>query len=171
MDFLFIWMFFPGLPKELGWIIVPPQCHHQETASCHTINLPHAFPDAAQRNLPDWARIFGFEQVKDRDGQGRNISHLLSMTVKYCWLSAEIALICFSQNSAKMIGDYAEALSQLLTGGQLVGYGPLHILCTNSDACLIQVEIVKTLLDNKMVTVQAFEERHTSASRQQVIVF
>ena len=161
---------YPGLPKDFGWLLVPPQCYHAETASCHTINRPQAYPEASQRNLPDFALFFGFRTVEDLDAQGRNIFHVLFSTLKYCWLSAVIALECFTKYAAKMPGDYSTALRQPVEDGPIKGQTPLHVLCNGSDACLVQDKIVGLLLDNGIVPAMAFSWGHQSSFYSQLHV-
>ena len=70
-----------------------------------------------------------------------------------------------------MAGDYKKALSQRITSGPLAGKKPLHILCHNSDACLTQLEIIRTLVENNYVAIADFEELSESDDPSKVIIF
>ena len=147
------------------------QSRHVDTQPVHTVNRPHLFPDIEQRSLLDFAGYFKIRCVEDVDQYGRNIFVLLFEALKYCWLAAETAVHCFHISAPKMAGDYKKALSQRIATGPLEGRKPLHILLYNSDACLVQLDIVKTLLKNNYVTTTDFEELFLSADGWKVILF
>ena len=131
------------MPKERGWIVIAPQCGDKETQPCHTINRAHCYPPEDQRTLADFGSILGFENVEDHDPMGRNIFHHLFNGAKFCWLLAEIASKCFSEKSQKMPGNYRAAIRQPILNGPIQGDTPLHTLCKDSDACLLNLEIVR----------------------------
>ena len=162
---------FPGLPKDLGFIIIADQSKEVETQPVHTLNRFQVFPPTEERTLIEFARYFKLKSAKSVDQYGRNVFHLLFEAVKYCWLACEIACSCFANNAPKLAGDYKRALSQRISTGPLAGKKPLHILCHNSDACLTQLEIIRTLVENNYVTITDFEELFESDDSWKVIMF
>ena len=146
------------------------QSRDVDTQPVHTVNRPHLFPDIEQRSLRGFASYFKIRSVQDVDQHGRNVFVLLFEATKYCWLAGETAVACFAINAPKMAGDYKKALSQRISTGSLEGRKPLHILLHNSDACLVQLDIVKTLLKNNYVTTTDFEELFLSADGWKVIM-
>ena len=159
------------MPKDLGFIIMADQSRDVDTQPVHTVNRPHLFPDIEQRSLLDFAGYFKIRCVEDVDQHGRNIFVLLFEAMKYCWLAAETAVACFGINAPKMAGDYKKALSQRIATGPLAGRKPVHILCHNSDACLLQLKIIQTLVKNNYVTITDFEELFESDDSWKVIMF
>ena len=159
------------MPKDPGFIIIARQCFHTDTQPTHTVNRPHLYPDVEQRTLLDFAGYFNFVNVEDYDAFGRNIFVLPFEALKCCWFAAETALHCFHSSAPKMAGGYKKALSQRITTGPLAGRKPLHILCHDSDACLLQLEIIKMLVENNYVTITDFEELFLSDDSSKVIIF
>ena len=156
--FEFLFLSFPGLPKELGFIIRAEQSKLKNTQACHTVNRPHLFPQWDERRLEDFASWFNFRNVEDYDEHGRTIFVLLFEAVKYSWLAADIALHAFHSTSPKMSGCYHKALRQRITSGPLKGKLAINILVQDSDAMLMQKDIVKELIDNEYYTVLDFVE-------------
>ena len=153
-----LFLCFPGFAKDRGFIVMAQQSSLTETQACHTVNRPHLYPDVEERRLQDFGSYFNFVNVEDHDALGRNIFVLLFEALKYWWLVADIARHCFGSNSPKMPGDYHKALRQRITTGPLTGKRPINILLHDSDACLMQKDIVKELIDNNYFTVLDFEE-------------
>ena len=63
--FEFLFLSFPGLPKDLGFIVMAPQSSLTETQACHTVNRPHLYPDVDERRLEDFGSWFNFRNVED----------------------------------------------------------------------------------------------------------
>ena len=64
---------FAQMMQEQKWIIIPKRCRTQETLPASTINVTENFPPRGQRNLPSFAKIFGFHYAQDCDENGKNI--------------------------------------------------------------------------------------------------
>ena len=55
---------------ELKWIIIQWRCKMEETLPTYTINVTENFPHRGQRNLPSFAKTFGFQHAQDYDEHG-----------------------------------------------------------------------------------------------------
>ena len=64
---------FAQMMQEQKWIIIPKRCRTQETLPASTINVTENSPPRDQRNLPSFAKIFGFHNAQDCDENGKNI--------------------------------------------------------------------------------------------------
>ena len=64
---------FAEMVQQLGWIVIAPQSAGMETLPAHNLNFAEAFPTEQQRHLPDFANMFGFQHVGDKDPCGKNI--------------------------------------------------------------------------------------------------
>ena len=105
--------------------------------------------------------------VDDRDKKGKNILHHLFTSAKYCTMCAEVLMNAFTDEFPRLKGNYRKAISHKVKHGTPTGWNPFHVLCHGSDHLLMQVNIVKVMLDNKFATVQDFD----SSFDPQVIVF
>ena len=145
-------------------IIIPAQSVLYTNLPCHTINNVHCYPPEDELTLCYFGNLLGFSNVEDHDEAGRNVFHHLFACLKYCWLAGFIARNCFETHAMKMPGSYRRALRQLSflqktahSQREIPKCTPLHILCNNSDACLLNLEIVKRMCFYDLVGVKNFE--------------
>lgn len=159
-------------PQDLGWIIPPPQAGDYDNLPCHTINLVHRYPPEDQWTLVKFGKLLGFVNVEDYDVAGRNVFHHLFLCCKYCWLAGFIAMNCFTDNAAKMPGNYRKALRQLTPFDDAVPrLTPLHILCKDSDSCLLNLKIVQKMCFHNFAEMKNFETLSISPVRQVIVLF
>ena len=154
---IFVLGFVPGSAEGSGWIVIPPQCRHLETLPAHTINYTMNFDRRFENDLPAFAASIGYRNLQDVDCCGRNILHLVMTGMKYCTLIAGIATTMFLPRSPRMPGDEAVALRQPITHGTPLGVTPLKLLCQDSDKNLWALEVVKAILEQRILPVTAFE--------------
>jgi len=145
--------------EDRHWIIIPRQCRGKDTLPAHTINLSSFFPPPDNQNLPYFADMLGFSNVEDRDQEGRNILHILFTAMKYCCCVGQIAKHAFDFGADRLEGDYGEALRQPIQHGAISGYTPLHILCKNSDASLTSLDVVKALIEMRILKPSEFSDQ------------
>ena len=123
---------FAQLMEEQQLIIIPERCETQETLPAATINKFINFPPRDMRNLPAFARQFGFSHAEDYDENGKNIFHHLFTALKYSYLAMEVAMHCFEEGEAVLQCDYRAAMSHMVTDARPRGWTPLHCLCNGS---------------------------------------
>ena len=169
---VFIWIFFLSPPKDLGWIIIPPQSCYYDNLPCHTINQVHRYPPEEQWTLVEFGKLLGFVKVEDHDDVGRNVFHHLFLCCKYCWLAGFIAMNCFTDNAVKMPGNYRKALRQhTFFNGAVPRVTPLHILCKDSDSCLLNLKIVEKMCFHHFAGMKNFETLSHSNGGQVIVLF
>ena len=158
---------FAQLMEEQQLIIIPERCEGQETLPAATINKFINFPPRDMRNLPAFARQFGFSHAEDYDENGKNIFHHLFTALKYSSLAMEVAMHCFEEGEAVLQGDYRAAMSHKVTDARPRGWTPLHCLCNGSDPMVSQVYVIAKLLETNTVPLSYFD----AMSNDKVIVF
>ena len=158
---------FPELMEEQHWIKIPVNWWGKETLPAATINRFISFPPRDMRNLPAFARQFGFNHAGDYDENGKNIFHHLFTALKYSSLAMEVAMHCFEEGEAVLQGDYRAAMSHKVTNARPNGWTPLHCLCSGSDLMMSQRYLITKLLETNTVPLSYFD----AMGNNQVIVF
>ena len=146
---------FAQLMEEQQLIIIPDQCGTALPAA--TLNKFRNFPPRDMRNLPAFARQFGFNHAEDYDESGRNIFHHLFTALKYSFLAMEVAMHCFDEGEAVLQGDYRAAMRHKVTGVFPRGWTPLHILCHGSDSMVGLRYVIERLLETNTVPLSYFD--------------
>ena len=85
---------------------------------------------------------------------------------------------CFTEHAVKMPGNYRRALRQLAFPQNAVHsqkanpkFTPLHFLCKDSDACLLNLEIVKRMCFYGFVGMKNFETLSIKKGGQVIVPF
>ena len=79
---------------------------------------------------------------------------------------------CFTDHAAKMPGNYRKALRQLTSSDDAVPrFTPLHILCKDSDSCLLNLKIVEKMCFHNFAEMMNFETLSISPVRQVIVLF
>ena len=106
--------------------------------------------------MPEIGKFFGFNDCTETDINGKNIFFHLYTSLTYCYASALILKEAFAELAPRLPGNYASAMSQRVTSGQPVGHTPLHVLCDGSSYNCTKLDIIKTLIKNKIVDSELF---------------
>ena len=79
---------------------------------------------------------------------------------------------CFTDNAVKMPGNYRKALRQhTFFNGAVPRVTPLHILCKDSDSCLLNLKIVEKMCFHHFAGMKNFETLSHSNGGQVIVLF